>query len=253
MKKNLAAVLIMAVAVIGWSALVRAQEQRGPAPVEAFYCKLKDGKTMQDLDKVNAGFLKWAEKNDPNYSAWILTPNFGIFTQLPQLIWLGSWPDGVQAGKGTDAFNTADANDAFGYGKVVDCSMGHVLASSTEINAPEGIPGDGVVMFTQCKISEGSDWSKVVAAHKTLSKSMRDMGSKGSSWLFYPMLGGGEINYDYLGVSTFNSFTDYFAAYQIYVDGAWKKFGETMKGVASCNDRTPTVWDVKLLRKGASS
>jgi len=252
MKKNLTAVLILVVAVIGWSALAQAQ-QSGPAPLEAFYCNYQSGKSMKDLLPVAERFAKWADKNDSDYSAWLLTPQFGMFTQLPQVIWLGSNTNGGDFGKGMEAYEAAGGDDTFGFSKVVDCSMGHVLASSTEINAPEGIPGDGVVMFSQCKVSEGSDWSKVVAAHKTLSKSMRDMGAKNSNWLFYPMLGGGAIDYDYLAVSTFNSWSDYFAAYQMYVDGAWKKFVDTMKGVATCNNRTPTVWDVKLVRKGASS
>lgn len=253
MKKNLTAVLMLAVAVIGWSGLARAQEQRGPAPVEAFYCNYQPGKSMKDLLPLAERFRTWAEQNDPTYSAWLLTPQFGLGTELPQVIWLGSNPDGNAFGKGMETYRAAGGDDEFGFSKVLDCSMGHVLASSVEVNAPDGIPVDGVVMFTQCKISDGSDASKATAAHKTLSKGMRDMGAKNSNWLFFPMLGGGNIDYDYLAVSTFNSWPDYFAAYQMYVDGAWKKFRETMKGVADCDDRTPTVWDVTLVRKGVSS
>ena len=29
------------------------------------------------------------DKNDPDYSAWILTPRFGQFVELPQVVWLG--------------------------------------------------------------------------------------------------------------------------------------------------------------------
>ena len=64
--------------------------------------------------------------------------------------------------------------------------------------------------------------------------------------------GGGNPGYDYLAVSAFNNWSDYFAAYEIYVNGGgWQKMAELMDDVASCNGNTPTVWDVKLVRNGA--
>jgi hypothetical protein len=248
-------VLMFSVAVITWIQPVWAQAQGAkatpPAPVEAFYCNLKEGKSMKDLMQVADRFSKWADKNDPSYAAWIITPQFGLGAQLPHLIWLGSWANGSEMGKGIAGYaaDGRDLQDAFD--GVIDCSMGHVLASSVEINAPDGPPGDGVVMFTECTIDDGSDWSKAVAAHKSFSGAMRSMGSKGSSWAFFPMLGGGDLAYDYLAVSTFGSWADYGAAYDMYVTGGgWQKAMETYKGVASCDKVPPTVWDVKLVHQG---
>jgi hypothetical protein len=251
MKKHLATALIFTWAVLGSGQSALAEEARGPAPVEAFYCKFQPGKGMSDLMPVAQRQKEWSDKNDPNYSAWILTPQFGIAGQLPQVIWLGSAPNGNDFGNGMVAWQTTATDIQKAFNAVVDCSLGHVLASSVEINAPEGIPGDGVVMFSQCSMAEGSDWMKAVDAHKAVSTAMRGMGSKGSSWAFFPMLGGGDLDFDYFAVSTFNSWADYFAAYELYVSGGgWQKFAQTMNGVTSCNDRTPTVWDVKLVRKG---
>ena len=80
------------------------------------------------------------------------------------------------------------------------------------------------------------------------------MGAKNSNWLFFPMLGGSsEIDFDYWGVATFNSYTDFFAAYEIYVNGGgWQKGMELMNGVADCSMVSPSVWDVKLVRQGDS-
>jgi len=81
-----------------------------------------------------------------------------------------------------------------------------------EINAPDSPPGDGVVMFTQCSIAEGSDWSKAVAAHKKYSAA-------------YELYVNG---------------------------GGWQQGVEALSGFASCKQGTPTVWDVKLVRQSDS-
>lgn len=254
MKKYMTATLAFAVAVISWvqPGLAQAQDAKAtpPAPVEAFYCNMKEGKSKKDLMQVAERFSKWADKNDAGYSAWILTPQFGLGAELPQLIWLGSYPTGSDLGKGTANYRANGGELQKAFDAVVDCSAGHVLASSVEISAPDGPPGDGVVMFTECEIDDDSDWTKAIAAHKTFSGSMRSMGAKGSSWLFFPMLGGGDPDYDYLAVTTFNNWDDYGAAYDMYVTGGgWKKAMETYDGVVECGENPPTVWDVKLVHQ----
>ena len=78
---NLTAVLILVVAVIGWSALAQAQ-QSGPAPLEAFYCNYQSGKSMKDLLPVAERFAKWADKNDSDYSACRITSYNVCYTKL---------------------------------------------------------------------------------------------------------------------------------------------------------------------------
>lgn len=253
MRPILAAVLTVAVAVSTWTQQALAQGDSGPSPVEAYFCNLQEGKTMKDVMQVADRFAKWADKNDPDYSAWILTPQFAHLAAAPHVIWLGSNPNGNSMGAGTEKWMTTGNDLQADFDKVVTCGL-HGLASSIEINAPDGPPGDGVVMFTQCNIAEGSDWSKAVDAHKTYSAAMRSLGAKNSNWLFFPMLGGMENrDFDYWGVATFNSWSDFFAAYEIYVSGGgWQKAMEALQGVASCEIGTPSVWDVKLVHKGAS-
>lgn len=253
MNRYLTAVLTCAVAIVAPLQATQAQEGSSAAVVEAFYCNLQEGKSMKDAVKAAEGFSKWADKHDTTYSAWILTPQFAVGGDSPDMIWLGSNPNGNDFGKGMDTWQSSGGEVATALNAVMDCSMGHVLASSVEINAPDGPPGNGVVMFSECSFDDDGDWMKAVKAHKTFSGAMRKMGAKNSNWLFFPMLGGGGPEYDYLAVSTFNSWSDYFAAYEMYVNGGgWQKMVELMDDVASCNGNTPTVWDVKLVRQGAS-
>ena len=228
-----------------------AQNDAGPAPVEAFFCNFQQGKDMKDLMQVANRFSKWAEKNDPEYSAWILTPRFGQFVELPQVVWLGSNPNGNSMGKGLDTW-VENGNDLQAeFDSVLACGA-HGLASSVQIQAPDGPPGDGVVMFSQCELEDDESWMKAVEAHTQFSKTMRALGAKNSNWLFFPMLGGpADRDFDYWSVSTFNSWNDYFAAYELYVSGGgWQKQMEVMDDVAECEPGSPTVWDVKLVRQG---
>ena len=248
------AVLMFAIAAVSWTQAALAQgEAAKPGPLEAFFCKYQSGKGMNDLMQVAQRFSKWADKNDPSYSAWILTPAYGQFTELPQVVWLGSNPSGNEMGKAQEAWRASGGDLQKAFDSVIACG-GHSVASSVEINAPDGPPGDGVVMFTQCSIDDGSDWMKAVAAHKKYSAAMRALGAKNSNWLFFPMIGGtADRDFDYWGVSTFSSWTNYFAAYELYVNGGgWKKGMETMTGAASCRQGSPTVWDAKLVRSAAS-
>jgi hypothetical protein len=255
MKARITAVLMFTVAASTWTwtQATQAQEAASPAPLEAFFCNMQPGKDMKDLMQVTERFKKWSDKNDSGYSAWILTPRFGQFRELPQVLWLGGYASGNAMGKGLDDWMASGSDIQAAFDSVIDCGA-HSLASSIEISSPDGPPGDGVVMFTQCSIEEGSDWSKAVAAHKNYSSAMRSLGAKNSNYMFFPMLGGtADRNFDYWGVSTFKSWTDYFAAYELYVNGGgWQKGMKAMEGVANCEQGTPTVWDVKLVRNGAS-
>ena len=208
---------------------------------------------MKDLMQVTERFNKWANKNDPGYSAWILTPQFAQFTETPQVVWLGAHESGNNMGKGLDAWQASGNDIQEAFNSVMTCGI-HSVASSVEINVPDGPPGDGVVMFTQCSFADGSDWTKAIAAHKKYSAAMRSMGAKNSNWLFFPMLGGlRDRDFDYWGVATFKSWTDFFAAYEIYVNGGgWQKGMELMNGVADCGVGSATAWDVKLVRQGDS-
>ncbi|MCB1854003.1 MAG: hypothetical protein KDI05_03940 [Halieaceae bacterium] len=242
---------VMAVPLISQAMLAQDQQTK-PAPLEAFFCKFQPGKGMADLLPVAQRFAKWADQQDTSYSAWILTPAFGQFTELPQVVWLGSNPSGNEMGKGQEAWRKSGGELQKAFDSVIACGM-HSVASSVEINAPEGSPGDGVVMFTQCSVDDDGDYMQAVAAHKQYAKAMRALGAKGSNWLFFPMIGGpAERDFDYYGVSTFPSWSDFFAAYELYVNGGgWQKGMELFQDVTDCREGSPSVWDVKLVRRAA--
>lgn len=239
--------LVVPVAMmLSWSQLALAQEDGGVAPVEWYACDFVDGKDLADLDKVNAKFNKWADKNDPGYSAWLMFPNLHSGVEF-DFGWLGSWPSGAAFGKGTDAF-LQNEELLQSFGEVIDCSASHEMASSAAINAPDGPPANGVVIFAECTNQDGKNMGDSYAAHKKLAVAMTGMGSKASSWLFYPGLGS-NVDFDYWQVIGFNNYSELGAVTDLYTNGeGWKKAAEILAPVASCDGTS--VWDARLVREG---
>ena len=228
-----------------WGQSATGQEDGAVVPVEWYACSFRDGKDMEDLNKVTARFNKWADKNDPGYSAWLMFPNLHSGVEY-DFGWLGSWASGADFGKGTDAFNQTDLMSDFM--EVIDCSMGHEMASSAVINAPDGPPDNGVVIFAGCTLEEGKNLNDSYAAHKTLSEAMQAMGGKGASWIFYPGLGS-NVDFDYWQVLAFKNYTDLGMATDMYTNGGgWKKSAEILEPVVSCGGTS--VWDARLVRAG---
>ena len=91
-----------------------------------------------------ARFNKWSDKNDNNYGAWILTPQFKAGGLDFDFLWVGSWNTGAEMGAGMDKWMNGGASGDVGqaFNQVMDCSTGHVLMTSVEVNAPDGPPGD---------------------------------------------------------------------------------------------------------------
>lgn len=245
---NLGKISVAVFAVFGllWNTFAVAQENTPAVPVEWWDCEFVDGKDFEDLEKVNARFNKWADKNMSDYSAWIMVPNLHSGVDY-DFGWLGSWSSGASFGKGIDAFmQDQDMQDAFG--EVIDCSGRHVMATSAVINAPDGPPDNGVVVFSACSHRDGKTFDDSYNAHKKMSDVMRGMGGKGASWLFYPGLGTAE-ELDYWSVIAFKSYSELGEATEMWTNGGgWKKGAEILGPVSSCE--SSSVWNAYLVRGG---
>ena len=221
-------------------------------PVEFFACNFQDGKGMADLDKVIDKFKAYADQNDVGYTAWTLTPQFTNDREEDafDVGWLGAWPDGNAFGKSQDNWMTKGRDVAKAFGAVIDCSNRHEMASSIAINAPEEPPGDGVVMFYACSLGDGKSPNDAIAAAGKLSGAMTALGTNASSWLFFPGMGAGDIDFDFWRVVAFNNYTELGAAAETYMNGGgWQKNMEILGPVAGCS--SPGVYDARLVRAGA--
>jgi len=244
--------VIIAIAT-SWALPARAQDSADKAvPVEFFACNWRDGKGMADLDKVIEKFRKYADANDSDYTAWVLTPQFHNDEQGGgfDVGWLGSWPDGNAFGKSQDNWMSAGRDIAAAFDAVIDCGSRHELASSVVINAPDGPPDNGVVMFYACTLADGKSAMDAVQAGKQLAGAMKALGADSASWLFFPGIGAGDIDFDFWRVVAFPNYAGLGAAAEVYLNGGgWQKSREILRPVASCS--APAAFDARLARQGA--
>jgi hypothetical protein len=252
MNKLQSAGLSLLAVSLTWGSSVLAEEQTKATPVEFFACNYMKGKGLEDVQKVGMDFSKWAAKNDMNYAAWLLTPQFHAADLGFDLGWLGAWSDGNAFGKGQEAWMSEGGEIAARFAKVMDCSISHEMASSVPISAPAAPPGDGVVMFSECSLKEGKTLGDSYMAHKKLGADMKAMGAKTSSWLFYPSLGAAIGASQYWSVISAQNYSQLGAAWEMYTNGGgWQKRQEALGDIVSC--ASPAVFDAHVVVTPAAS
>ena len=175
-------------------------------PVELYACTFREGKTLADLDELDARYKTWADENNKDQSSWRMVPMLRDLDAPFHVGYIGSWNTGGAMGAGMGAW-MGNSELLAEYQETIDC--GHSLFASAEINAPKGPPKDGVVWFATCKVQDNASDALAIEAHKRMAGAMREMGNKGQSWLFYPSLGFG-IRTQNLGIKE-TTFYDKFA------------------------------------------
>ena len=247
MKKTLLAVISACVFSSVWAhSALAAEEAIKGAPVDFRACKFRDGKTMLDLSPLLVKFREYANKNDFDYAAWVLTPQFhnGVDYDFG---WLGAWPDGVSFGVSMEKWTSPKNPLAAEFNAVVDCNLSHELAESRPINAPEGTPENGIVMFYQCDLSDGKSLQDAYRAHLEAGQLMKSLGSLAKSWFYIPAVGGGAMDFDYYHVVTFSRYSDMGATMEMYTnDGGQVAQRKILDEVSSCDE--PIVFDAMSVR-----
>ena len=247
MKRILTGLVAISAVLAAWAPSVVAANQPAKAsPVDFRACTFREGKGMDDLQKVNANFREYANKNDFAYAAWVLTPQYQTGAGF-DVGWLGAWPDGGSFGVSMEKWHSSDNPVAGDFDEVIDCSSRHEMAMSMPINAPEATPTNGIVMFYQCSLEEGKTLDQAYAAHLDAGLAMKAKGSLAMSWFYTPAVGAGSIDFDYYHVVAFSRYADMGATMEMYVNGGGIQAQQNILGeISSCE--TPTVFDALSVR-----
>jgi hypothetical protein len=235
------------VVIISWTQFVIAQQEPPKAvPVDFRACNFQDGKGMDDLKKVAAKFREYANKNDFSYAAWTLVPQYHNGADF-DVGWLGAWPSGEAFGVSMERWNTTGRDLQAQFNEVMDCTSRHEMAASLPINASDGTPENGVLMFYQCTLHDGKTLNEAYAAHLQAGMAMKALGSLAASWFLQPVAGAGDINFDYYHVVGFYRYSDMGATMEMYANGGGKQEQQKILGdISSC--ATPVIFDALSVR-----
>ena len=240
------AVIFSAWVAFGLTARAEAAANVKAAPVDFRACQFKEGKSRADLDAVAEKFKAYANKSDSDYAAWILTPQYHSESGF-DVGWLGAWPDGESFGVSMERWMTEGRGLQAEFAQVVDCSNHHEMAASLPINAWDATPQDGILLVYQCSLEKGKSAQDAYAAHLEWGTAKKAMGFLDHSWMFQPMAGLRDIDFDYYHLVAFYRYSDLGAAMETYANGGGKaKRDGIFKGVTDCG--TPFIYDFTAVR-----
>jgi hypothetical protein len=227
-------------------------EQPTFVPVDMMTCSFKEDKDWDDLENLNKAFIKWVkQQEDSGYTYWIFTPRYHEGSDF-DFAWLGGWADGNAMGAGWDAWvNSGGGNAGAAFAETVDCNAS--LAASLEVTRVQGAwPETGITWFARCELEDDATIFDALAAHKTAATEMNSMAPPSSSWLFLPLLGEGDPDFDYWHVQAWNSYASLGAGFEAYFNGGgWSTEAQIgLSEVEMCE--LPNLYDFRLMYDSAS-
>ena len=246
MHKQFLTAVIVAVFSIGATVAHAQKPALKAAPVDFRACTFRDGKGMKDLEKVAEKFRAYANQHDFNYAAWTLVPQYQ--RAVPYDVgWLGSWPSNEAFGVSMEKWRNTGTGLAEDFDAVMDCSGWHELAMWVPVTASGSTPEAGVLMISRCTLNEGKTSRDALNAHVEFGNYMRGLGSMAQSWLFYPTLGTGAIDFDYYHAIAFYRYSDMGAAMELYTNGGgYQQAEKVLHPVSDCE--APVVFDAYSVR-----
>jgi len=116
---------------------------------------------------------------------------------------------------------------------------------------PDGnIPGDGVLIFSNCSLEEGARYEDVVAATNTWVNILAEAGSPAATYHWYPVFGTGEDDIGWKVVTAFPNHTEFGKNYDRMSNGGlYLKRRELLGDLVDCD--IARVYNVKNRRVAA--
>jgi len=219
-------------------------------PVETWTCDFNEGKGPADLEKVIAEWNDWMDdQGTTDYFAATITPNY--FGERPfDIGWLGAWTDGNAMGAGTDLWINEGSDVAAKFWEVLTCGSHTNFVSINVKRLPENDDESDdsfVLTFSNCSMEEGKEYSEFTEAQKTWNAYADENGFVSSAWVFWPVFGESDNDYDFKYVTGTDDHTTLGANYQLSTEGHWRKSNELFSDLVDCD--ISRVYDAKVVRE----
>ncbi len=232
---------------IAWAQTPEVVDPVRPVAVETYLCTLNTGKTMADVDAVNATWLAAVAEGPFNGLEVQLTPRYGkgpydvIFFEylaLDQVAQYREWYDD----------NGQDVNAAFQ--EAVSCQT--QLNGSYLTYVSEAILQDddqGFVSLNWCTIRDGVSAEALAAERNTFAHRLNDANVRAAYSVMFPHFGVRTENRlgDFAQVMVYPDWTALASAHQHWATGGWRAQGEYQRKFAQCTGSN--VYDAVILHR----
>ena len=249
MKKKLAVIVTAVVVATLGSVNASAQEGVVFIPVDIFACTYNEGKGPADLDAVNVTWNAYMDdQKSDDYAAWTMTKHYANADQDFDVAWLGAHKNGTSMGEGADSWLANGTEVAAAYAEILTCDATGNYASRMYKAPPGGnIPGDGVLIFSNCSLKDGARYEDVAAATDTWAGILEEAGSPGAMYHWYPVFGTGEDDVDWKEVTAYSNHTELGKNYDRMGNGGlFLKKQALFSNLAKCD--VARVYNVKNVR-----
>ena len=199
---------------------------------EFMYCKLKDGKTMDDVRAQSKRYGEFSKEQGTNYAQAIMMPmHAGDTSGFDYILW-GTWPDGAAMYEEWGSFANGyggwveENSDGSSGGAVSDCNRSYAtfdsLVSRVAIPAEER-DAKRPVQFSNCSLKDGVTIDQVYAQAAINRDAMEEGGFSGwaTSYLFPYMGFDGNQSFDFVLANYWYSFES-----RAYMANNWLEFVE---------------------------
>jgi hypothetical protein len=248
MKKKL--MVIVTAALVATLGAVNATAQDGVVfiPVDIFACNYKEGKGSADLDAATATWSAYMDDRDADdYAAWTMTKHYASADQDFDVAWLGAHKNGTSMGEGADDWLANGGEAAAAFGEVLTCDMSGNYASRMFKAPPDGnIPGDGVLVFSNCSLKDGARYEDVVAATNSWAGILAEAGSPAAMYHWYPVFGTGEDDIGWKVITAYPNHAEFGKNYDRMAGGLYLTSQELFGDLAECD--IARVYNVKSRR-----
>ena len=220
-------------------------------PVDLFACSYRDGQGPGDLDAVIDNWTEHLNAQEVDtHQALTLTRQYYSDAQDFDVLWLGAWKDGNAMGQQRDNWNATAQEIEAQFDAVIDCS-GHSGFVSRAFKLPsnydEGPTPTAVLSFTDCTMKEGASYDSVAEGLTAWSTVLSDNGSEAAIYQWWPVYGGGDVEFDFKLLSVYANYASLGADLERVANGElWRKRMELLGDQIECN--VSRVYDGRLRR-----
>ena len=122
------------------------------------------------------------------------------------------------------------------FAEVVKCDTHSNFATTRMKAPPDTDPDNFMLTFSDCNVSEGSDYDTVMGGLEKWSAYQAENGYKNGTWMMFPAYGGGDEEFNYKLVESWDTMTDMGEAYDKYgTGGDWAAHVDAMGDSVTCD------------------
>lgn len=173
--------LVFLIPMIAWS--VQAQETDENTRTEYIICKLKEGKTLQDVVEHSKKYAAIAKENGSKYNQYLMEP-FMTGSRWAEQGYthaiVGVWPNGLEMYREYGNYyngEQVDQSDSPHTCDITVSSLDTIVANKMKMDEPQDLKSP--VQITDCNLNPGVTLDHAISVHREWADALDKMGLDG--------------------------------------------------------------------------